>query len=57
MSLRHRDNVEWGPEQEQEAQRKVEENARVKADPEKVDQLIEAPNTYWDAFYDQHDNK
>ena len=49
--------MEWGPEQEEEAERKVQENARVKADPEKAEQLVGAPNTYWDAFYDQHDNK
>ncbi|KAF0310983.1 Methyltransferase-like protein 2-A [Amphibalanus amphitrite] len=51
------DNVEWGPEQESEARQKVEQNASVKADREKAERLVGAPNTYWDAFYDQHDNK
>ncbi|XP_037075160.1 tRNA N(3)-methylcytidine methyltransferase METTL2-like isoform X1 [Pollicipes pollicipes] len=51
------DNVEWDEEQQEEAQRKIDENASVKAEPDKVQQLVESPNVFWDAFYDQHDNK
>jgi len=51
------DNVEWTPEQEEQAKKVVESHAKVYISAEEQQELLCNASTYWNNFYDKHDNK
>ncbi|EDO49075.1 predicted protein [Nematostella vectensis] len=51
------DNVEWGEEQEEEAQAKIAENAAVMVDEQLKEKYENEANQFWDEFYTQHQNR
>lgn len=52
-----RDDVKWDNEQEQEALKKVQQNSIVKLSSEEIEKYDSQANTFWDSFYDIHENK
>lgn len=51
------DDVKWDNEQEQEALKKVQQNSIVKLSSEEIEKYDSQANTFWDSFYDIHENK
>ena len=51
------DNVEWGEDQEREAQEAVDKQAVKRVEAEKVEDYEENASEYWDKFYENHQNR
>jgi len=51
------DNVEWGQEQQQEAQQVVDKAATILMEREKADECEEKSGEFWDKFYSIHQNR
>lgn len=51
------DDVEWSPEQQEEAQRIVQGQKSMKVDEEKAMRLLSTPADQWDAFYAHNENR
>jgi len=51
------DNVEWGQEQQDEAQQLVDKNAEILMEPAKALEHEEKAAEYWDKFYSIHQNR
>ncbi|XP_001606764.1 tRNA N(3)-methylcytidine methyltransferase METTL2 isoform X1 [Nasonia vitripennis] len=51
------DNVVWDKEQEETAQRKVEENSKVSASAEEIAKYEDEADKFWDKFYGIHQNR
>ena len=51
------DNVEWGEEQEREAQEAVARAAAARLDPEAAEVLEQRAAEHWDKFYSVHQNR
>lgn len=52
-----RDNIQWDPEQEKEALKKVKENSDKKFSEEERNNFEINADKYWEAFYSIHQNK
>lgn len=52
-----RDDVQWDEEQEKCALERVEQNSTVTLSQHEVEQFEEKADSFWDAFYDIHQNK
>lgn len=53
----YRDDVQWDDEQEANALSKVENNSTVTMSKEEVENFESKADSFWDAFYDIHQNK
>jgi len=51
------DNVQWEPEQEEAARKKVEANSSKLMEEDKRRRLLACPDEQWDAFYGIHNNR
>jgi SAM-dependent methyltransferase len=51
------DNVEWGKEQQEEAQEMVDKATSVLMDAEKAKECEEKAGEFWDKFYSVHQNR
>jgi len=51
------DNVSWTEEQEEEAKAVIERQLENKLPPEEQDILLNEAASFWDKFYDKHENK
>lgn len=52
-----RDNVKWDDEQEKYAAACVEKNSAVRMTADECDRFEQQADSFWDAFYDIHQNK